>query len=106
MDGAGVLYEDKDPRHVAALMDAVVSNCTLQDRIVDAQLAAVGRLQAKDFAGTLLRFVDQILAGPRAAKPNVAFDFWQQFDEAIELEELRLYRPAIYKALPASEIQN
>jgi hypothetical protein len=34
--------------------------------------------------------------------PRVAFDFWQQFDAAEELEELRLYRPAIYKALPES----
>jgi glycosyltransferase involved in cell wall biosynthesis len=100
MDGAGVLYEDKDPGHVAALMDAIVSNCTLQDRIIDAQLAAVGRLQAKDFAGTLLRLVDRVLAAPRARKSNVAFDFWQQFDDALELEELRLYRPAIFRALP------
>ena len=100
MDGAGVLYDDKDPRHVASLMDAIVSDCTLQDRIVDAQLAAVGRLQAKDFAGTLLAFVDQALAAPRAPRPNVAFDFWQQFDAALELEELRLYRPAILQALP------
>jgi hypothetical protein len=30
----------------------------------------------------------------------VAFDFWGQFDAAQELEELRLYRPAIYQALP------
>ena len=100
MDGAGVLYEDKDPGHVAALMDAIISNCTLQDGIIDAQLAASARLQAKDFAGTLLRFVGQILAAPRAPRPNVTFDFWQQFDDALELEELRLYRPAIYRALP------
>jgi glycosyltransferase involved in cell wall biosynthesis len=100
LDGAGVLYEDKDPRHVAALMDVVLSNCRLQDQIVAAQLAAVDRLQAKDFAGTLLGFVDRILASPRAPKPNVAFDFWQQFDDAEKLEELRLYRPAIYRALP------
>ena len=26
MDGAGVLFDDKDPLHVAALMDAIVSN--------------------------------------------------------------------------------
>ena len=100
MDGAGVLYDDKDPRHVAALMDAVLSNCALEDRIVDAQRAAVGRLQAKDFAGTLLGFVDRILASPRAPKPHVAFDFWQQFDDAEKLEELRLYRPAVFQALP------
>jgi hypothetical protein len=30
----------------------------------------------------------------------VTFDFWGQFDAAEELEELRLYRPAMYKALP------
>ena len=101
MDGAGVLYDDKDPIHVAGLMDAIVSNAALQDLIVDGQSEAVDRLQAKDFAGTLLGFVETILSNPRAARPDVAFDFWQQFDAAQELEELRLYRPAIYKALPA-----
>jgi len=100
MDGAGVLYDDKDPMHVAALVDAIVSNATLQDAIVDDQLAAVERLRAKDFAGTLLGFVDQIRSQPRAAEPRVTFDFWNQFDAAQQLEELRLYRPSIYKALP------
>ena len=100
MDGAGVLFDDKDPRHVAAIIDAVVSNCRLQDAIVDGQLAAIDRLRAKDFAGTLLGFVDQILRAPRAPTPHVAFDFWQQFDAAAELEELRLFRPSIFKALP------
>jgi glycosyltransferase involved in cell wall biosynthesis len=100
MDGAGVLFENRDPIHVAALMDAIISNVALQDRIVDGQLAAVDRLRSKDFAGTLLGFVDRILASPRAAAPHVAFDFWGQFDAAQELEELRMYRPAIYQALP------
>jgi glycosyltransferase involved in cell wall biosynthesis len=100
MDGAGVLYKEKDPVYVAALMDGILSNPDLQDRIVEGQLAAVERLRKKDFAGTLLGFVDQILSRPRAPHPTVTFDFWQQFDAAQELEELRLYRPAIYKALP------
>ena len=100
MDGAGVLYQDKDPMHVAALIDAIISNATLQDAIVEDQLAAVDRLRAKDFAGTLLGFVDQILSRPRAPEPRVTFDFWNQFDAAQQLEELRLYRPSIYKALP------
>jgi glycosyltransferase involved in cell wall biosynthesis len=100
MDGAGVLYKEKDPVYVAALMDGILSNPDLQDRIVEGQLAAVERLRKKDFAGTLLGFVDQILSRPRAPHPTVTFDFWQQFDAALELEELRLYRPAIYKALP------
>jgi L-malate glycosyltransferase len=100
MDGAGVLFDNPDPMHVAALMDVILSDPALQDRIVDEQLVAVDRLRAQDFAGTLLAFVDQILARPRAPHPAVAFDFWQQFDAAQELEELRLYRPSIYKALP------
>ena len=100
MDGAGVLYDEMDPVYVAALMDGILSNPDLQDRIVEGQLEAVERLRAKDFAGTMLGFVDQILSRPRAPHPAVTFDFWQQFDAAQELEELRLYRPAIYKALP------
>jgi glycosyltransferase involved in cell wall biosynthesis len=100
MDGAGVLFDDKDPRHVAALMDAILSDPTLQDAIVEGQTAAVGRLQAKDFRGTLLGFVERILASPRAAAPKVAADFWHQFDAAEALEELRQVRPSLYKALP------
>jgi L-malate glycosyltransferase len=106
MDGAGVLFEDRNPIHVAALMDEIVSNASLQDQIVDDQLAAVDRLRSKDFAGTLLGFVDRMLASPRAAAPHVTFDFWGQFDAAQELEELRMYRPAIYQALPESTTDN
>ena len=102
MDGAGVLFEERDPIHVATLMDELISNVDLQDRIVSGQLAAVERLRARDFAGTMLGFVDRMLAGPRAPAPHVAFDFWGQFDAAQELEELRMFRPAIYQALPAA----
>ena len=105
MDGAGVLYDDKDPAAVAALMDAIVSNHELQDAIVREQLAAVSRLQGADFAGTLLGFVEDILSSPRAPKPRVAFDFWEQFDATQELEALRLYRPGIYRALPEERPQ-
>jgi glycosyltransferase involved in cell wall biosynthesis len=99
MDGAGVMFTDNSPLHVAELMDAVLSDTSLQDRIVDGQLAAVDRLRAKDFKGTLLGFIDRILSQPRAAAPHVTFDFWHQFDALEQLEELRLYRPAAYKAL-------
>src|SRR5947207_3920618 len=101
MDGAGVLYTDKDPSHVAALMDAVVSNVDVQEALIRGQLAAIDRLRARDFAGTLLGVVRKILAGPRAPSPRVTFDFWDQFDAAEGLEELRLDRPSIYKVLPS-----
>jgi len=102
MDGAGVLFTEKDSEVVAALMDALISNHVLRDAVVERQLVAVDRLRAKDFDGTLLRLIDGILASPRAGRPHVAEDFWQQFDSAEELEELRLDRPSLYKALPWS----
>ena len=100
MDGAGILYDDRDPEVVAALIDAVVSNPSLYDRILDEQDAALARLRARDFAGTLLRFVDQVCRAPRLPAWNVMWNFWQQFDMDERLEALRTDRPAIYQALP------
>ena len=93
MDGAGVLFEDKDPLHVAALMDAIVSNAALQDR--DRRRPARRRRPAagEGLRRHAARLRRRILAAPRAPAPRVAFDFWHQFDAAQELEELRLYRP-------------
>jgi hypothetical protein len=99
MDGAGILYENKDPAHVAALVDAVVSNRAIRAAVVAAQDAALSRLLAKDFAGTLLSHVEKVLSSPPLSH-DVASDFWRQFETAERLEELRQYRPAIYKALP------
>jgi glycosyltransferase involved in cell wall biosynthesis len=100
MDGAGVLYEDRDPVHVAALVDAVASDRALADRIVAGQDAALDRLRARDFGGTLRRFVEQALAAPRRPPAPVAFDFWDQFTAYERLKELQQYRPAIFRALP------
>lgn len=100
MDGGGVLYEDKRPLHVAMLMDAILRDPGLQDAIVERQLEAVDRLQAKDFEGTLLTCVEQVLASPRQGRGRVAFDFWHQFDAFEALEEIRLVRPSAFKALP------
>ena len=100
MDGGGVLIADKDPAAVAAIIHAVASNRELQDRILDSQDAALARLAAKDFAGTLLRFVDQVRGTPRVPHPPVAFDFWEQLKQAEDLAEIRKYRPAAFRALP------
>lgn len=102
MDGAGVLYSDKDPAHVASLIDAVVGDPDRQGRIVDGQDAALARLESKDFGRTLLRHLETMLAAPRRPHPPVAFDFWDQLTQADELEEIRQYRPAAFKALPAA----
>ena len=100
MDGAGVLYTDRDPYHVAQLVDAVVSNRELADRVIASQDAALARMVGKDFGGTLLRFVDQVAAQPRVEHPGVAFDFWDQYSQQDRLEELSIERPALFHALP------
>jgi hypothetical protein len=100
MDGAGILYDRKDEAHVAALLDAVAGDERLRAQIVEGQNAALDRLERKDFDRCLLAFVEQVAAAPRPAAAAVSPDFWQQFEEAERLEELRLYRPGIYKALP------
>src|SRR6266542_3214260 len=103
MDGAGVLYETKDPFEIARLMAAILDDANLEDRIVASQDAALDRLLQKDFAGTLLRFVDRIRGTAARSAPEVPYDFWTMFDQAERLEELRQFRPAVYRALPMSE---
>jgi len=100
LDGAGVLYDTKDPLHVAALIDAVVSDTRLQETILDGQDRALARLRGRDFEGTLLRFVDEVAASPARPHPGVAFDFWDQYQQYERLEELRQYRPSFGLALP------
>ena len=94
MDGAGVLFDDKDPLHVAALMDAILSNAGAAGR--DRRRPARRRGSAageglRRHAARVRR--SRSSARPRAPQPHVAFDFWQQFDAAQELEELRLLPP-------------
>jgi len=101
MDGGGVLYDHKDPVEIARLMDAVVDDPRIQEAVVDSQDASLERLRDRDFAGTLLRFVDQTLATPPRPAPEVPWDFWPQFEQFDRFEELRQFRPALYRALPA-----
>ena len=100
MDGAGVLYETKDPRSVAAIMHTVLSSPVLESEIVRDQDAALDRLLARDFAGVLLGMVDQVTRASRLPRAEVRSDFWQRFAEWERLEELRLHRPSAYQALP------
>ena len=100
MDGGGVLYHTKNPFEIARLMDGILDSPDIEDAIVASQDAALARLLRKDFGGTLLRFVDQIRATPPRPAPEVPYDFWPMFDQAERLEELRQFRPAIYRALP------
>ncbi len=100
MDGAGVLYDRKDPELVAALIDAVAEDGEFREQVLAAQDAALERFARRDFAGCLLSFVEQVLAAPPPALPRVTADFWRQVEDAERLEELRAYRPSAFRALP------
>jgi glycosyltransferase involved in cell wall biosynthesis len=102
MDGGGVLYDSKDPADIARLIDVVLSDNALEDAVIRSQDAALARLQRRDFSGTLLQYVDRLLRCPPRQAPEVAFDFWAQYEQYERLEELRQYRPSLYRALPES----
>jgi glycosyltransferase involved in cell wall biosynthesis len=102
MDGAGILYDTKDPEYVARLMEAVLDVPQISDSIVRSQDAALDRLLAKDFAGTLLGFVERLTGTPPRPAPAVTWDFWEQFEQFDRFEELRQFRPSLYKALPVA----
>jgi glycosyltransferase involved in cell wall biosynthesis len=100
MDGGGVLYDTKDPFHVGRIVQAVLDDEQVAAAVVASQDAALERLRHKDFTGTLLRYVETLRAlGPRPA-PDVPWDFWPQFRLAEQIEELRQFRPAVFRALP------
>ncbi len=101
MDGGGLLFETTDPYEVAGLLDAVLSDEVLEERMLRTQDAALARLNAKDFAGTLLGFVRQAIEAPARPRVQVAGDFWRQFQLAEELEAIRERRPSAFHALPA-----
>jgi glycosyltransferase involved in cell wall biosynthesis len=100
MDGAGVLYDTRDPHEVAALMHVVLDDPDLCDRVVASQDTALERLRDRDFAGTLVGFVKAVRATPCRSLPPVAFDFWRQFEQADQLKALKRYRPSAFHALP------
>jgi L-malate glycosyltransferase len=100
MDGGGILYQSRDPRHVAALLNSLVSNAELEAQTLEAQDRALERLRAQDFAGLVVRFATELLAAPRKPLAPVAYDFWRQFQLAEELEEVRQRRPAAFRTLP------
>jgi len=100
MDGAGVLYETADPFHIARLIETVLDDVRISEAVVASQDAALDRLLARDFGGTLLRYVTGLLEGPPRPAPDVPWDFWPQFEQFDRFEELRQFRPALFKALP------
>jgi len=102
MDGGGMLYQSTDPADVAARMHAILDNAEMEADVLRRQDEALARLVGRDFGGLVVRFVEQVAAGPHQPPPKVTSDFWRQFRQAEELEGIRQARPAAFKALPAA----
>lgn len=85
---------------MARLIDAIVDDPRIEEAVLASQDAALDRLHGRDFGATLLRFVDGMQRRPPRPAPEIAWDFWVQFDQFERLEELRQFRPALYRALP------
>ena len=85
---------------MASLINAVLTDAALEEEILAAQDAALARLRARDFAGTLLGFVDRVRTAPRLPPCRVAPDFWRQLERLERLEALRGFRPSAFRALP------
>jgi glycosyltransferase involved in cell wall biosynthesis len=100
MDGGGILYDTTDPRRVAAILNALLSNPSHENDVLSAQDAALTRLLNKDFDSLIVRFVRDVLASPRVSMPSVTPDFWRQFALADELDAIRQTRPSAFRALP------
>ena len=88
-----------------ARLAAILDHGDVEDAVVANQDASLARLLANDFGGTLLRFVDEVRATPPRSAPEVPYDFWPMFDQAERLEELRQFRPSIFRALPSSDLR-
>ena len=101
MDGGGVLYDTKDPISVASLMETILTNTSLREKTLESQDMALQRLLDKDFGATLLSFVRKVMASPHQQEYRVTSNFWDQLALADKLEDLRTYRPGIFRALPA-----
>jgi glycosyltransferase involved in cell wall biosynthesis len=100
LDGGGVLYATRDPVHVAGLIEALVSEDGLRQSVIEAQDAALKRLRDGDFPGTLAGFVEQVRRAPARPPRRVTAGFWHQVRFAERYEELREFRPSLYRALP------
>ena len=82
-----------------------MTNDAFAEKVIATQDAALARLQARDFGGMVLGFVDRVVNQPRLPHPVTNRDFWDQVKIADELEDMRAHRPAAFQALPAREDQ-
>ena len=101
MDGAGVLYTEQgsalrlrtDRRHRRQRLGARAGHRRARTR---RSIGSKPRTSVERCCSSSTRCI----ATPRRPHPPVAFDFWDQVKLLEELEDIWLYRPAAYRALP------
>ena len=100
MDGGGLLYDTKNPIIVASLLNEVVSDSSLHEKVLRSQDEALTRLEAKDFVGTLLNFVKQVRQAPPLPEASIREGFWQQFERYEQIEKLKHDYPLTDRVRP------
>ena len=102
MDGGGVLvrHQGSATRSRGSWTPSSTIR-RIEEAVLASQDAALERLHGAGLRrnAAALRRRDAQRRPPRPA-PEVAWDFWLQFDQFERLEELRQFRPALYRALP------
>ena len=104
MDGGGVLYDTTDPLEIARLMEAVLDDPALEDAVLQSQDAALSRLLARDFAGTLLRLRRRGYRRPAAPGAGRRVGLLGPVRTVRTLRGAAAVRPALFQALPAPPV--
>ncbi len=63
MNGGGVLLKSKDLLSIAALIDSVIKDDKLRDRILESQRKALDKYRRDKIAPLLLNYIDQVIKG-------------------------------------------
>lgn len=83
MSGAGILLLDKEPKYVAALMSAVLTDSHLTEKIVEKQLERIGKLCETSTDRILFRAIENMQHGGRKRTIQLQGPFETSYSLAI-----------------------
>ena len=103
MDGGGVLVRHQGSARMSrALMDAVARRPDVEEAVVQSQDAALSTARStRTSTRRCCVTSNDTLRLRRGAAPEVAWDFWPQFEQFQRFEELRQFRPALFRGAAA-----
>jgi glycosyltransferase involved in cell wall biosynthesis len=88
MGGAGVLLRDKDPRNVAATVQAIRADPQLRDRLIQRQFVRVDQIQQFDVQRLLERIIHKAAGGEHPLEVQVQGPFETSYSLALLNREI------------------